>query len=181
MKKTDKYQLNQWEKSDRIQMEDFNADNMKMEQALGALVTQLTAEANARSEAVTAESNARKAADTALENTLSGKGNCRIAYGTYTGKGTYGEGNANKLTFDFEPKIVIIQHANGATGESTSSSASDYIMLTLVKPQKEFYKMNGNATVYITWTGNSVSWVSYNTAAMQMNLSNTTYLYLALG
>lgn len=34
MKKTANYGLNQWEKTDRIQMEDFNADNAKIEAAL---------------------------------------------------------------------------------------------------------------------------------------------------
>jgi hypothetical protein len=34
MKKTDTYRLNQWEISDRIRMEDFNADNVQLEAAL---------------------------------------------------------------------------------------------------------------------------------------------------
>lgn len=34
MKKTETYELNQWEASDRIRMEDFNADNAKLEAAL---------------------------------------------------------------------------------------------------------------------------------------------------
>lgn len=36
MAETGNYQLNQWEKTDRIQMEDFNADNAKIEAALAA-------------------------------------------------------------------------------------------------------------------------------------------------
>lgn len=34
MQHTSQYQLNQWAKTDRIQMEDFNTDNLKIEQAL---------------------------------------------------------------------------------------------------------------------------------------------------
>ena len=34
MTKTTNYQLNQWEKTDRVMMEDFNADNAKLEAAL---------------------------------------------------------------------------------------------------------------------------------------------------
>ena len=34
MNQTPNYQLNQWDKTDRIQMEDFNADNAKIEAAL---------------------------------------------------------------------------------------------------------------------------------------------------
>lgn len=37
MNKTEKYQLNQWEKTDRIMMEDFNEDNAKLEAALADL------------------------------------------------------------------------------------------------------------------------------------------------
>ena len=36
MKQTENYQLNQWEKDDRIQMEDFNSDNAKIDAALAA-------------------------------------------------------------------------------------------------------------------------------------------------
>ena len=36
MTKTTNYQLNQWEKSDRILMDDFNADNQKIDTALAA-------------------------------------------------------------------------------------------------------------------------------------------------
>ena len=37
MKKTTNYQLNQWAKTDRILMDDFNADNAKIDAALAAL------------------------------------------------------------------------------------------------------------------------------------------------
>ena len=36
MTKTTNYQLNQWAKSDRILMDDFNADNQKIDAALAA-------------------------------------------------------------------------------------------------------------------------------------------------
>lgn len=34
MKETNNYKLNQWELTDRVRMEDFNADNLKIENAL---------------------------------------------------------------------------------------------------------------------------------------------------
>ena len=37
MTKTTNYQLNQWAKSDRIMLKDFNADNLKVDSALAAL------------------------------------------------------------------------------------------------------------------------------------------------
>ena len=37
MTKTTNYQLSQWAKSDRLMMDDFNADNLKVDSALAAL------------------------------------------------------------------------------------------------------------------------------------------------
>ena len=37
MNYTENYQLNQWEETDRVLMEDFNADNQKIEEALGTI------------------------------------------------------------------------------------------------------------------------------------------------
>lgn len=48
MKRTDSYQLNQWEKSDRILMEDFNGDNLKIDSALKGQAEGLAAETAAR-------------------------------------------------------------------------------------------------------------------------------------
>lgn len=79
MNQTEQYQLNQWDKSDRIMMEDFNADNLKTEQAL---------------------------ADHAA--LLAKCGNCRIATSTYTGTGEYGEEHPNTLTFDAVPAVVLV-------------------------------------------------------------------------
>ena len=36
--KTANYQLNQWVKSDRILMEEFNADNLKIDDAIAAVI-----------------------------------------------------------------------------------------------------------------------------------------------
>ena len=58
---TTNYQLNQWAKSDRILMDDFNADNAKIDAALAAHAA-----------------------------ALAGCGNCKIEFGSYTGDGTVG-------------------------------------------------------------------------------------------
>lgn len=42
MQQTEQYQLNQWELADRVRMEDFNADNAKLETALAGLQTGLS-------------------------------------------------------------------------------------------------------------------------------------------
>ena len=61
MNKTANFQLTQWEKTDRIMMEDFNRDNAAIDAAL--------------------KSNADKAA---LQTALAGAGNCSIETQSYT-------------------------------------------------------------------------------------------------
>lgn len=46
MNKTEKYQLNQWELTDRIQMEDFNSDNAKIDAALAEQAAELDTKAS---------------------------------------------------------------------------------------------------------------------------------------
>ena len=82
MEQTQNYQLNLWEGEDRILREDFNADNMKTEQALADL-----------------------AAQAAL---ISKCGNCKIVYGSYKGKDKYGSSNKNTLSFDLPPIFVMV-------------------------------------------------------------------------
>ena len=66
MTKTTNYQLNQWAKSDRVMMDDFNADNAKIDGALRALAEQ--AGRNADKSTVTNLSSvvSQKADETAL-------------------------------------------------------------------------------------------------------------------
>ena len=47
MTKTTNYQLNQWAKSDRVMMDDFNADNTKIDAALKANADAAAAKAEA--------------------------------------------------------------------------------------------------------------------------------------
>ena len=67
---TPNYKLSRWAGTDRILMEDFNADNEKIEAALAAHAAR-----------------------------LAGVGNCKIEYGTYIGDGTYGQAHQQTLTF----------------------------------------------------------------------------------
>ena len=86
MNKTANFQLTQWEKTDRIMMEDFNRDNAAIDAALKA--------------------NADGVA--ALQTALAGAGNCGIAVTSYTGAGVYGAENANTLSFEHPPLAVFI-------------------------------------------------------------------------
>ncbi len=79
MKQTQNYHLSQWDKTDRIEMEDFNSDNEKTDAALKTLANQVASKANsstvsslttkvnakADQSALTAEQTARQNADNA--------------------------------------------------------------------------------------------------------------------
>ena len=83
MTQTTNYQLNQWTKSDRVMMDDFNADNAKIDAAL-------------------------KANADAIAETAAACGNCRIVYGSYVGNGQYGSGDPKTLTFDGAPLFLAL-------------------------------------------------------------------------
>ena len=55
---TPNYQLSQWERDDRVLMDDFNADNAKIDAALGTLAGQVSGKADAS--ALAAVSQSRK-------------------------------------------------------------------------------------------------------------------------
>ena len=79
MTKTTNYQLPKWEKTDRVQMKDFNDMTATLDAAL---------KANADAVALC--------------------GNCRIVTGTYTGSGTYNSSGARTLSFSGKPLAVFI-------------------------------------------------------------------------
>lgn len=86
MKKTTNYQLNQWEKDDRIQMEDFNADNLKTEQAL------------------VDQAEAQKV----LEAVINAGDWCKIHTFTYEGTDDAASDGDFTLTFPTSPLLVLI-------------------------------------------------------------------------
>ena len=92
---TPNYKLSQWEKSDRIQMEDFNADNAKIDAAIKA------------------EADARAAGDAALNTALSKKGNLRVEIYSYVGTGTCGKDNPTFIPFNNgTPFMILIPRNN---------------------------------------------------------------------
>ena len=117
------------------------------------------------------------AAMSTIDAAIAGVGNCRVAYGTYTGTGTFGNSSPNTLTFDFEPKLVIVQSINSAT----FTPGSDYILsiLFLMRGVRLYY-CGDNSSNYISWSGNSVSWYG-GTAVGQLNKNGFNYIYVAIG
>lgn len=101
----------------------------------------------------------------------------RIATGSYVGTGTYGEDNPNSLTFEFEPKFLIVQRSTtnypggfiwidgiseiGSVFTDTSSGAS--LRISIIKNEKD------------------ITWYSTSNAEKQMNLVDSYYYYIAIG
>ena len=105
----------------------------------------------------------------------------KIATGSYVGTGTYGQNNPNSLTFEFEPKFVVIyRQTNGANDYSVGSPA---FMISSANgstqnTQSNSYEWWGYLSV--TWNGNTVSYYSSNNLD-QKNISGNTYFYIAIG
>ncbi|MDR3729476.1 MAG: DUF6273 domain-containing protein [Oscillospiraceae bacterium] len=100
----------------------------------------------------------------------------QVEVGSYTGTGTDGSGNQNSLTFSFPPKLLIV------------SGVGSYHYLGMISPNGGFmtsadsnsstggYTHGINASV----SGNTINWYSY-IAEFQLNLSGTSYQYIAIG
>lgn len=155
MKQTEHYQLNQWEAGDRILMGDFNADNAKLDAALGAL------------------------AQTAAEHTelIAGLGNCEIIMGSYVGTGTYGSEHPSTLVFPHKPVLVIIQ--------PNSFKASGFTRMIMLRGSSWGYgSAQTNGDCVVAWGEKSVTWYAGSNAtylpSQQLNLNNIPYSYIAL-
>lgn len=94
----------------------------------------------------------------------------KVHPGAYTGSGTYGSGNPNSLTLEFEPKMVIVQGTGGR-------------MAVMIKPSGVGISIGASdsTTLNVTWDGESVSWYNGINAANQMNTNSETYSYTAFG
>ena len=86
MTKTTNYQLPKWEKTDRIQMKDFNDMTATLDTALKA----------------NADTAAAASAAVAL------CGNCKIETSTYTGMGTGGASGPTTLIFPKRPALIAV-------------------------------------------------------------------------
>ena len=78
-KQTTTYKLSQWVTTDKVLMDDFNADNAKIDAAIKA--------ADEKADGLSS-SKAEKTDVSALQTAASGKGNCRVEVVTYTGDGS---------------------------------------------------------------------------------------------
>ena len=106
----------------------------------------------------------------------------KIATGSYVGTGTYGINNPNSLTFEFEPKIVLIK-------PSTNGTLSKYWMCFTnglgtsgggLVWGSEIYTLGYK--VSYSFYGNTVQWYTTDARSTpQANDAATTYGYIAIG
>ena len=151
MKQTPNYNLTQWEKEDRMQMEDFNGDNAAVDAALKAQQDDMVA----------------------LTAAVALKGNCKIVYGTYTGTGKYGRENPNKLTFDGNPLFVIIKGSIGSAPTlGIQAMRGWYTAYT--------GSADPSTVCHLTWGEHSLSWYNSQSSSDQFNTSDSVYPYIAL-
>ena len=146
---TPNYQLSQWSGDDRILMEDFNADNAKIDAALKA------------------NADALAAADAVLTAALQKKGNCQIVYTTYVGTGEYGPDHPNTLTFDAPPMLIFV-------GGGSYNMGFLFRNCGLTMPTNT--EAGG---FHPTWRENSVSWHNPYGANYQYNNKGGTYHVIA--
>ena len=107
----------------------------------------------------------------------------QIATGSYTGTGTYGAGNPNSLTFDFEPKVLFVVGNNkptyygatflcfGYTDNFSDTNGYAYPYNLVDRAQKEFARMSGK----------TLEWYSTSNSYQQLNDSGIAYKYIAIG
>ncbi len=151
MTKTTNYQLPKWEKTDRVQMKDFNDMTATLDAALKA--------------------NADAIAEHGIK--LTQLGNCEIEIFSYTGTGKYGAENPTTITFPKMPAFFIVYGTNffmAAEGQRTDSLS--------VNQSRESGSI-GISNYTLTWTGNTVKFYSSSGTNFQGNLSGAVYRVIA--
>ena len=111
---------------------------------------------------------------------IDGKPN--IQTGSYAGTGTYGANNPCRLTFNFKPKVVIINQVDNGTTEATFRE-SIILCLWYGSEYARGVGSGNNGICHVTWNAKTVSWYSEENddADSQMNRMGFTYYYLGIG
>ena len=93
----------------------------------------------------------------------------KLETGSYRGNGQFGEESPNTLSFSGTPQLVVVQ---GYAGTGIFVRGVEGLAL-----RANYYAMA--ATLTATWIDNGVSWFGSD-AQSQLNVSSTTYRYVAL-
>ena len=104
---------------------------------------------------------------------LSRVGDSLVHIGNYIGSGTYGQNHPNTLTFDFVPKLVIVQGENISTSVSV---ISNFNFVGFIQGMSSSFNYPEN----VTFNGNTLNWYTSNNGAQcQFNVLNKIYTYIA--
>lgn len=115
-----------------------------------------------------------------------------IETGSYVGTGNAGQSYPNSLTFDFKPKILIIQHEtlsdmNQLEGYDNWPKGINWVFFIEGVNQvlvRQGTSNSSNTNLIITRDGNTISWYhDYTTpfSSSQLNYGSAVYRYLAIG
>lgn len=105
-------------------------------------------------------------------------GGARIEVGTYVGTGTYGYDNPNTLTFEFEPKLIVITETGYGVNPLESQWNGSVILV------QGSYSMNVGTSKSCEFNvvGKNATWYTKgNYSGAQLNESGITYNYIAIG
>lgn len=163
MQQTETYKLNLIESTDTFSPAPLNENMQAIEGALDAQAALLNRHANTLNQLAAAD--------------------LKIAMGTYTGTGSCGSDNKNSLTFNFQPKLVLVM-----------GGAQSCLFLRGFEAGLGHGCVSGDADRLIqtaAWSGNTLTWYVHEAigdvgsfqlwASHQLNATNTTYHYLAIG
>ena len=145
MAETGNYQLKQWEKTDRIQMEDFNADNAKTDQALAEQNDELVA----------------------LSAAAALYGNCQLVAGSYIGNGGSGESSARTLTFDSKPMLLFIH--------TLKTYGSNHRMMLVRGAEWGWMSDYDTNASTVTWGDKSITWYGKTAVSGANNSGSTYF------
>lgn len=89
----------------------------------------------------------------------------KVIHGEYTGTSTYGATSPTSLTFEIEPKLIIIQQKD-----------QEFYKTVLIKGcTKAITYQNSNMCyiINVIWNGSTVSWYSTENGSYQLNNANS--------
>ena len=189
--KTPNLKLHSWLPLDPFSREEINDNFTALDNAHAALDGRVTglqttiasiptsdalaAETAERKAAVSAEATTRANADSALRTDLTTAqnnikslqtaitkcGNCKIVYGTYTGAGA-----DQKITFDGDPKLVIVRRVGGSGA---------YLLVALSGVTSSYTTLNTTASATLTWGTKSLT-----IGKSEFTTNSINYCYIAL-
>lgn len=119
----------------------------------------------------------------------------KISVGEYVGTGTYGEGNPNSLTFEFEPKLFLVFDNVGAPiCQDRENTAGPTVSMAFVGAVPTIYtqgaicvsEVYSSPRVYYGYgkrseDGKTLTWYHTAYAGGQWNESSVIYRYVAIG